>query len=619
MPSMAAMRLLAVRLALVATALLAADMLGWLVIFRTEGATILCGLALVLISRTGWSAISPFLLGLGASLMFAGVFDWMDWGPATPSGDWLAGFFIGALIFLPGPFLVWFFPTEDERKKPVAALTSFSLSATLILGSFLLAIARNPESGLSEFNNDGIAWSLWIGLAVSLLFQYRQRSFRLSTLALDLVLALLFALAIVSRPNSLSLCLAYMFVAFGLAAWVTFRPPPGSPKTRQFVTASGMAFLFLPWLATLWFGLMGIIGSLYNLEVVRMIAWHEPIVHLSRESFAWMVMRDVYFWNDKLPDSPPPAEGASVLVRQLRVPADKFSDVHPIEVEQAIRKGWGVKFRKEDNGILRVAYVIPNSPAARAGVQRGWRVILPDPGAQQADFIDHSGQRLVVPIGEIDDREFLARLLPEAWGGAGVGYMHLPLFDERYLSYLRNVVHYFRDHGIGELVIDLRSNPGGRADMVTELASLVVGDSKRGAVFNTDRFNGRHTDLSRKSETLKPPKESLNLSRIFVLTNNDTCSASELFISGMKQVVEVVVIGETTCGKPFGYRSVGYRGMSYEVMSFAVQASQGRGDYVNGIEPDCRVMDDLKQPMGSVGDPLVLAARDYAVRGRCSE
>lgn len=155
--------------------------------------------------------------------------------------------------------------------------------------------------------------------------------------------------------------------------------------------------------------------------------------------------------------------------------------------------------------------------------------------------------------------------------------------------------------------------------MVTELASLVVGESKQGVVFNTNRFNGRYTDLSRKSETLKPTKESLNLSRIFVLTNNDTCSASELFISGMRQIVEVVAIGETTCGKPFGYRSVGYRGMSYEVMSFAVQASQGRGGYVNGIEPDCRVMDDLKQPMGSVGDPLVLAARDYAVRGRCSE
>lgn len=42
-------------------------------------------------------------------------------------------------------------------------------------------------------------------------------------------------------------------------------------------------------------------------------------------------------------------------------------------------------------------------------------------------------------LGEIDDREFLVRLLPEAWGGAGVGYMHLPQFDERYLSYLRNV------------------------------------------------------------------------------------------------------------------------------------------------------------------------------------
>ncbi|MBE7422829.1 MAG: hypothetical protein HS110_10445 [Zoogloeaceae bacterium] len=611
------MRLLAVRMALVATALLAADLLGWLVIFRTEGATILCGLALVLISRSGWAGMSPFLPGLGASLMFAGGFDWMDWGPATPSGDWLAGFFVGALIFLPGPFLLWCFPPEEEKKKPTDALIRFSGIATLILGSLLWAIARNPESSLSVYADGGwLAWGFWIGLAVSLLFQFRQRSFNLRTLALDLALALLFALALAMRQNSMRACLLFMLIPFGLAAWASFWPTSRAPELSRAKTASAITMLFLPWLAILWFGTMGIIGSLYNLEVVRMVAWHEPLVNLSRESFAWLVMRDVYLWHDKLPGSPLPAGSASELVRKMRVPEDRFSDVHPFETEQAIRKGWGVRLRRTDNADLQVAYVIPNSPAARAGVQRGWRVIRPDPGAQQAVFIDHSGQRLVVPIGEIDDRVFLVQLLPEAWGGAAVGYMHLPQFDERYLSYLRNAFLFFKNHGIGELVIDLRGNPGGGADMVVALASLVVGESKRGAVFSKDRINGRYTDISRESEDLKPTKDSLNLSRIFVLTNDDTCSASELFISGMRRFAEVVVIGETTCGKPFGFRSIDYRGLTYDVISFAVQTSQGRGDYVNGIEPTCRVMDDFNQPMGSLNDPLVTAARDYVMRGR---
>ena len=50
------------------------------------------------------------------------------------------------------------------------------------------------------------------------------------------------------------------------------------------------------------------------------------------------------------------------------------------------------------------------------------------------------------------------------------------------------------------------------------------------------------------------PLPTLNLSRLFVLTSPNTCSASEAIINGLRGVgVQVVQIGTTTCGKPYGF------------------------------------------------------------------
>ena len=47
---------------------------------------------------------------------------------------------------------------------------------------------------------------------------------------------------------------------------------------------------------------------------------------------------------------------------------------------------------------------------------------------------------------------------------------------------------------------------------------------------------------------------TLNLSRVFVLTGRNTCSASESVINSLRGVnVEVIQIGSTTCGKPYGF------------------------------------------------------------------
>ena len=49
----------------------------------------------------------------------------------------------------------------------------------------------------------------------------------------------------------------------------------------------------------------------------------------------------------------------------------------------------------------------------------------------------------------------------------------------------------------------------------------------------------------------------LNLDRVVVISGSGTCSASEAIINGVRGVgVDVVLIGDTTCGKPYGFYGI---------------------------------------------------------------
>jgi hypothetical protein len=56
---------------------------------------------------------------------------------------------------------------------------------------------------------------------------------------------------------------------------------------------------------------------------------------------------------------------------------------------------------------------------------------------------------------------------------------------------------------------------------------------------------------------------------VFVLTGGGTCSASEAFMNGLRGVgVEVIQIGSTTCGKPYGFYAQENCGTTYFSIQF---------------------------------------------------
>jgi hypothetical protein len=111
----------------------------------------------------------------------------------------------------------------------------------------------------------------------------------------------------------------------------------------------------------------------------------------------------------------------------------------------------------------------------------------------------------------------------------------------------------------------------------------------------------------------------LSLPRVFVITSEDTCSASEALINGLVPHMTVVTVGTTTCGKPVGSNVVEYGERAYSVITFRVLNSRGEGDYFGGLRPTCPAEDDVAHDLGDPAEASLQAALHYIRFGRCPD
>lgn len=196
--------------------------------------------------------------------------------------------------------------------------------------------------------------------------------------------------------------------------------------------------------------------------------------------------------------------------------------------------------------------------------------------------------------------------------------------------------------GIDDLVLDLRYNGGGLLELASELAYMIAGPlPTAGLPFETLQFNDKHpTTDPVTGQPLVPlpfhstsqgfstpagqPLPTLNLPRVFVLTGSGTCSASESIINSLRGInVDVIQIGSTTCGKPYGFYPTDNCGTTYFTLQFRGVNARNFGDYADGFSPSnsigiqgepvpgCSVADDFSAPLGDPAEGRLAAALAY--------
>jgi len=195
---------------------------------------------------------------------------------------------------------------------------------------------------------------------------------------------------------------------------------------------------------------------------------------------------------------------------------------------------------------------------------------------------------------------------------------------------------------VQDLVLDLRYNGGGLLAVASQLGYMVAGPTRtQNRAFERLRFNaaaGNRNPVTGEINEPIPflptgqgftvangtPLPALNLNRVYILSTASTCSASEAVINGLRGVgVEVILIGNTTCGKPFGFYPQDNCGETYYTIQFQGVNDTGFGDYADGFIPNnsaaafgvrlpgCVAADDFSRELGDTSEGLLSAALTY--------
>jgi hypothetical protein len=309
--------------------------------------------------------------------------------------------------------------------------------------------------------------------------------------------------------------------------------------------------------------------------------------------------------------------------------------------------------------IFRAAYTQPNSPASRtpANLQRGATIVaingvsINDNTQPGIDVLiaglapsgpGISNTFTVQDTGAATTRTFqmtsadvvsspVLNVSVSTINGVKFGYI---LFNDHLASaepQLISAINQLKAAGVQELILDLRYNGGGYLYIASQLGYMISTPAVAGRVFEKLRYNdkrvadnNRSPELFLNTTTSNAALPQLGLSRLYVLTTGGTCSASESIMNGLRPFVNVVQIGSTTCGKPYGFTAKDNCGTSYFPIEFEGVNDAGQGGYSSGFTPGttfvgCSATDDLDHAL-TLDNPIermLSTAITHRLTGSC--
>jgi carboxyl-terminal processing protease len=299
----------------------------------------------------------------------------------------------------------------------------------------------------------------------------------------------------------------------------------------------------------------------------------------------------------------------------------------------------GLELGTDSTKPLYVRYVEPASPAAAKGVQRGDQVLTVNGKTAASliaaeDFSSLSANAgdvltLVLKRGGVESTVSItaavfaltpvrnATVLTTS-GGRKLGYLLVNNMVTQALAPVDAAFAQFKSAGVSDVVLDLRYNGGGLVSTGATLASYISGSRGAGLSYAKLRYNDKRASTNNANFSFETPAQALNLPRVFVLMGRRTCSASEQVINGLQGAgVQVVTVGENTCGKPVGFLPISSCGYTYSVVNFDSVNQLGKGAYFKGLEASCPVAENFQTTQGSATDPLLATAQTYVETGRC--
>jgi C-terminal processing protease CtpA/Prc len=384
----------------------------------------------------------------------------------------------------------------------------------------------------------------------------------------------------------------------------------------------------------------------------------DPNVCASQETTnqaLWEYLKDDYFWNSQLDLSTDPTQFSSIneLLADVRskVELDRFSFAMTEQEYQdtyinAKFFGYGLRsqLNESQNG-LKILYVLDSSNAAKMGLTRGSLITslngktiedaVGDETYQSNDIWgpNEDGYVLSVTWTNVNGVEESGEMSRSSSQNNTVlatdifttnmgktGYLVFNSFVQRSADDLNTAFDFFKKEDVSELVLDLRYNGGGYISIARQLASQIGGTNVLGKTMLSYIYNNNNSSSNYDVPfNLLDGKDQLNLSRVVILTTQNTASASEMLANALAPYIDVKIVGSRTSGKPVGMSINQLCDHRIFAINFQTVNASGFGDYFDGLPVDCAAEDTVTHNWGDQRDPLLKEALYLINNNSCSD
>jgi carboxyl-terminal processing protease len=209
-----------------------------------------------------------------------------------------------------------------------------------------------------------------------------------------------------------------------------------------------------------------------------------------------------------------------------------------------------------EDRVTTIVAVYPKTPAERAGLQPGDKII----GVNGVDVTTHQleevtaltkgrpGTKVTLKIYRpLDEFTFEKEILRESISiptvshkvlDGDVGYLRIEQFERVTLGQFNEAYTQLTEQPIKGLVIDVRNNPGGLLETVTQIADVLL---PQGTITYTENKNGEKKYYNSEANHTDLP--------IVLLVTEGSASASEVLCGAVRDMGRGVLVGTKTFGK----------------------------------------------------------------------
>ena len=348
--------------------------------------------------------------------------------------------------------------------------------------------------------------------------------------------------------------------------------------------------------------------------VTRMITVRQVLS--SNENFGKVIvlekyLRENYLYNKDIKDENLEAGLLKGLVAGLGDPYSQYLTAEEMaklsETTTGKFQGIGVIISPDEDGTVTVISPIKGSPADRAGIESGDKILKINGKDFSAEKINEASKEMRGEKGttvkilllkkknlkteevEIKREEIkIDSIIKDKIGD--LGYIGITMFDEETGKDFVKALNELTSEGVKGIILDMRGNPGGVVDAAVEIGdailpktSFVTLKDNKGEVVQDYKLDDKYNDI-----------------KMVVLVNEGSASASEILAGAIRDLGRAKIIGKKTYGKGVVQNVMSLPGGDgLKLTTSEYFTPSGKSINKKGIVPDIEV--DLPDDVEGIG------------------